>query len=260
MPFLEYKNKKFYYEVHGQGEPLLYLHGWNGNIAGFKKNLVPYLNQNFQCIAFDLPGFGQSQPYDLSFDDLTQSVQALLDHLKIQSVHLIGFCMGGTIALDYAIRFQDRVKKIILVETYADFPWFLSLLIPGWIGHRLFRFFLTNPLGIRCTKHYLLLRDQIYRDDFFEAFQKADPNVSLYYIRMLWDYAKRDHYQRMRELTRETLLVMGKDTKKHIKESIQKLNQHIRGSMIEALDRAGHFPIEENSRDLIEKIRDFVKQ
>ena len=77
---------------------------------------------------------------------------------------------------------------------------------------------------------------------------------------MLWDYAKRDHSCRMRELTRETLLVMGNQTSKRIKESIHKLNQYIRGSMIEALDHAGHFPLEENSRDLIEKIRSFVEK
>lgn len=258
MPFLEHKNRKFYYEVHGEGEPLLYLHGWNGNISGFRKNLVPDLTKNFQCIAFDLPGFGQSQSRDLSFDDLADSVQALLDHLKLKSVNLIGFCMGGTIALDYAMRFQSRVKKIILVETYADFPWFLSLLLPRRIGHWLFHFFLLNPIGVKMTKRYLLLRDKVYRDDFFEAFQKSDPEVSLQYIRMLWDYAKRDHSQRMREITCETMLVMGKQTSKRIKESIHKLNHHIRGSMIEALDKTGHFPLEENSRDLIEKIRSFI--
>lgn len=259
MPFFEHKNRKFYYEVHGEGEPLLYLHGWNGNMTGFKKNLIPGL-KNYQCIAFDLPGFGRSQSQDLSLEDIMESIHALLDHLKVKSVNLMGFCMGGTLALDYALRFQDRVKKIILVETYADFPWFLTLLLPKCIGYLLFRFFLTNPLGIWMTKRYLLLRDTVYRDDFFEAFQKADPKVSLHYIRMLWTYAKRDHFQRMKDLTIETLLVLGKDTKKHMKESARKLNQHIRHSMIEALDEAGHFPLEENSRDLILKIREFVEK
>ena len=69
MPFFEHKNRQFYYEVHGEGEPLLYLHGWNGNISGFKKNLVPGL-QNYQCIAFDLPGFGRSQSQNLAFEDV----------------------------------------------------------------------------------------------------------------------------------------------------------------------------------------------
>ncbi len=260
MPYFDHKNKQFYYEIHGQGEPLLYLHGWNGNISGFTKNMVPDLTKHFQCIAFDLPGFGRSQYVDLTFDEVTENLQAFLDHLRLKSVNLLGFCMGGTIALDYTLRFQDRVKKLILIETYADFPWFLSLLLPQRLGHGLFHFFLMNPAGVAMTKRYLLLRDKVYRDDFFETFQKADPEVSLKYIRMLWDYAKRDHYQRMKTLTKETLLVMGKDTKQHIKESIQKLNQHIRGSMIEALDQAGHFPLEENSRALIEKIRTFVER
>ena len=259
MPYFEHKNRQFYYEVHGQGEPLLYIHGWNGNMSGFKENLVPDLTENFQCISFDLPGFGQSQSIDLTFDELAENLHAFLDHLKVKSVNVVGFCMGGTIALDYALRFQDRVKKLILVETYADFPWFLSLLLPRWIGHRLLHFFLLNPAGVWMTKRYLLIRDRVYRDDFFEAFQKADPEVSLQYIRMLWDYAKRDHCQRMKDFTKETLLVMGINTKKHVKESVQRLNQNIRGSMIEALDHAGHFPLEENSRALIEKIRKFVQ-
>ena len=48
MPFFEHKNRKFYYEIHGQGESLLYFHGWNGNISGFEKNLVPDLTKNFR--------------------------------------------------------------------------------------------------------------------------------------------------------------------------------------------------------------------
>ncbi len=260
MPYFRLGNSDCYYEVHGEGEPLLYLHGWNGNMGGFRENLVPDLAKGFQCIAVDLPGFGKSQPAELSFDNLSQGVDSLLDHLKIKSVTLLGFCMGGVIALDYAMRQQRRVNKLVLIETYADFPWFLAPLLSKKYGHRIFEFALRHPLGVFLVKKYLLMRDTLYRDDFFKTFQLANPKISLEYIRMLWRYAQEDHFERMRQMNLKTLLLFGQETHQGVKRSIAKIQRHIRGSRIEALDNAGHFPIEENGARVLEKLRQFLSQ
>ncbi len=260
MPYFQLQNSQCYYEVHGSGEPILYLHGWNGNMSGFQQNLMPYLKDQYQCITVDFPGFGRSEAADLSFEELSEGIEKLLDQLRIQAVTLLGFCMGGVVALDYALRCQDRVKKLILVETYADFPVFLLPLLSNRFGKRLFEFAVNHPLGIRLVKRYLLLRDFLYREDFFKAFQTVDPKASLKYVHMFWEYAKKaDHYERMKELDLKTLLIMGKETNGFVKRSICRIQKTLPDSRLEILESAGHFPIEENSLQLAHSLKQFLR-
>ncbi len=260
MPYFPLQDSQCYYEIHGVGEPILYLHGWNGNMSGFKQNLMPYLKDRYQCITVDFPGFGRSEPADPSFEALSDGIEKLLDQLRIQTVTLLGFCMGGVVALDYALRRQERIKKLILVETYADFPIFLMPLLSNRFGRKLFEFGVNHPLGIRLVKRYLLLRDFLYREDFFKAFQTVDPKASLKYVRMFWEYARKsDHYARMKDLDLKTLLIMGEQTNGFVKRSILRIQKILPDSRLEVLQSAGHFPIEENSLGLAQSLKQFLE-
>lgn len=260
MPYFQLNNSQCYYEVNGCGEPILYLHGWNGNMSGFQQNLMPHLQDRYQCITVDFPGFGRSEAAEVSFDDLSDGIEKLLDHLRIQAVTLLGFCMGGVVALDYAMRRQNRIKKLILVETYADFPVFLLPLLSNRFGRRMFEFGVNHPIGIRLVKRYLLLRDFLYREDFFKTFQTVDPKTSLKYVRMFWDYARKvDHYERMKDLDLKTLLIMGEQTNGFVKRSICRIQKILPDSRLEILEASGHFPIEENSLQLAQSLKQFLE-
>ena len=174
MPHISFQNSKIYYEVHGKGEPLLYIHGWNGCMDSFKFNLLDRLKKKYQIILFDLPGYGDSQEIKLSFEILCKLVTKLLDALKIEKVNLLGFCMGAIVSLDYTIRNQERVKKLILIETYIDFPFIIWPLVLRGINKPLIRFFRFNKLGISLTKNHLFMKNKKYRTEFFELFQKAE--------------------------------------------------------------------------------------
>jgi alpha-beta hydrolase superfamily lysophospholipase len=89
-----------YYEVHGAGEPLILLHGGLGATEMFAA-VLPLLSKTRRVIAVDLQGHGRTAGVDrpLSFDALTDDVAALMKHLGIGKADVMGYSLGGGVAL-----------------------------------------------------------------------------------------------------------------------------------------------------------------
>lgn len=102
----------------GSGEPLVLLHGIGASAGDFAANL-DYLSQHFHVYAPDIPGFGQTPPpadyYPTSIDKLEAFLFAFLDRLGLQKVKLIGWSLGGAIALAALLRAPDRFSRVMVV-------------------------------------------------------------------------------------------------------------------------------------------------
>jgi pimeloyl-ACP methyl ester carboxylesterase len=111
--YLATRGVRLYYEVYGKGEPLLLLHGNGGSIASMA-NQIPFFSQHYQVIAIDTRSHGRStDPSDsLSFEQIVDDFNALLDSLHLDSAYVIGWSDGGIDALLLAIRHPDKVKKM----------------------------------------------------------------------------------------------------------------------------------------------------
>lgn len=116
--WLEVQGTRLYYEVHGQGEPLLLLHGGLGFIETWQKQ-IPALARHYQIIALDNRNHGRSTDdgQHLSYAQMAQDALALLDALKIKKVHVLGWSDGGSIALEMALQAPERVHSLLLVAT-----------------------------------------------------------------------------------------------------------------------------------------------
>lgn len=114
--YIEVDHVKWYYEIHGEGFPLLYLHGALDSIEHFRKN-IPVLAEHFKVIAVDRRGHGRS--YDnlkpFLYSVLGEEVKLFLDNMKIDSAHVIGFSDGGNIGLYLASRYPQKIKKLIAI-------------------------------------------------------------------------------------------------------------------------------------------------
>ncbi len=119
MAFVALSNSSFHYIVAGQPNhpPLLILHGFLGSHQDFL-HLLPTLSQHFYCIVPDLPGHGQTQAdcygFEYRFEAIAQSLIQFLDALSISQTHLLGYSMGGRLALYLACHFPDRFTRIAL--------------------------------------------------------------------------------------------------------------------------------------------------
>jgi 2-succinyl-6-hydroxy-2,4-cyclohexadiene-1-carboxylate synthase len=112
------------YAVHqaGTGAPVLILHGFTGDGASFIGNL-PHLTDDYQLIAPDLLGHGMtespSDPARYTIENAVADLASLLDDLKITSCPVLGYSMGGRLALAFAIFHPERVSKLILESSSA---------------------------------------------------------------------------------------------------------------------------------------------
>ena len=109
---------KLYYEIHGSGKPLVLLHGGLGAIEMFGPNLQA-LAKGRQVIGVDLQGHGRTADIDrpLSVLYMADDVAALIKHLGITRTDVMGYSLGGGVALQVAIRHPEVVNKLVVVST-----------------------------------------------------------------------------------------------------------------------------------------------
>ena len=109
---------KMYYEVHGSGEPVVLLHGAFMTIPNNWTGWIGELSKTRKVIAVELQGHGRTADIkrDLSAENLADDVAALLDYLKIPSADIIGYSMGGGVAMQCAIRHPEKVRKVVIIS------------------------------------------------------------------------------------------------------------------------------------------------
>lgn len=100
------------------GDPIVWIHGLSGSWENWLENLPVFAEAGFRCIAFDLPGFGESpMPADkITITGYATLVDELLEELGISAACIVGNSMGGFIAAELAIRFPERVERLVLVS------------------------------------------------------------------------------------------------------------------------------------------------
>jgi len=111
--YLDTRGFKLYYEVYGQGAPLVFLHGNGGSINNFSFQ-IPYFAKDYKVIAIDTRAHGQSVDSgdSLTFEQIVDDFNALLDSMHLDSCYVVGWSDGGIDALLLAIRHPDKVKKM----------------------------------------------------------------------------------------------------------------------------------------------------
>lgn len=121
---------ELYYEIHGEGKPLIVLHGGLGSTSMFAPT-IPSLSQTRQIIAVDLQGHGYTADIDrpLSYEAMADDIAGLILMLGFTQVDIMGYSLGGGVALQTAIRHPELVRKLILVSTpFKRDGWFPEVL------------------------------------------------------------------------------------------------------------------------------------
>jgi pimeloyl-ACP methyl ester carboxylesterase len=110
---------KVYYEVYGEGKPLILLHGAFYTIAMNWGELIPELSKTRKVIAIEMQGHGHSPFSDRKLDiaTLASDVAGVMDYLKIDSADVAGFSMGGSIAYQFAVKYPNRLRKLVIISS-----------------------------------------------------------------------------------------------------------------------------------------------
>lgn len=136
-----------YYEVHGTGRPLVLLHGGLGTVEMLLGPLLPPLVASRQLIAVELQAHGHTADIDrpLSFAAMADDIAALIQHLGLETADVLGYSLGGGVALQTAIRHPAVVRTLVLLSTpYQRAGWYPEVLAgmavmtaeaaPAWVG------------------------------------------------------------------------------------------------------------------------------
>jgi pimeloyl-ACP methyl ester carboxylesterase len=135
---------KVYYEVYGEGKPLVLLHGAFYTIEMNWAQLIPELSKTRKVIAIEFQGHGHTPFSDRKLDitTLASDVEGVMNFLKVDSADVAGYSMGGSIAYQLAVKSPKRVRKLVIISsTYKTSGW-LPVVNNGFKGFK--PEFLTN--------------------------------------------------------------------------------------------------------------------
>ncbi len=121
---------ELYYEIHGTGQPLILLHGGLGAIEMFGE-VLPMLAEGRQVIGVDLQAHGRTADIDrpLTFEAMADDIAGLITFLGFEKADVMGYSLGGGVALQTAIRYPELVHKLVLVSTpYQFHGWYPEVL------------------------------------------------------------------------------------------------------------------------------------
>ncbi len=175
MPRVRVNGISIYYEVFGSGKPLIFIPGFSTDITRYSW-IIGRLSKRRKVIAIDNRGSGRTDKPDTAYtvDTMADDVSALMKKLVAGGADVLGFSMGGSIAIDLAIRHPGQVKRMVLISTLAES-------IPESLPLRFIRMLLRIPIigriGTRHSQPYYSSVRQL------EALKKFDATKNLYKIR-----------------------------------------------------------------------------
>ena len=121
---------ELYFETYGTGDPLIVLHGGLCS-TGIIADVLPHFSAGRQVIAVDLQAHGRTADIDrpLSLEAMGDDIAALIQHLKLEQADIMGYSMGGMVALQTAIRHPDLVRKLVVISIpFKRNGWFAQVL------------------------------------------------------------------------------------------------------------------------------------
>jgi pimeloyl-ACP methyl ester carboxylesterase len=117
---------KLYYEVYGEGKPIVLLHGAFMTIPLNWTHIIPLFAKDRKVIVAEMQGHGRTRDIsrDFSYESMADDVSGLLRHLKVDSADILGYSMGGGVAFQMAVRHPEQVRRLVVLSgTYKHDGW-----------------------------------------------------------------------------------------------------------------------------------------
>jgi pimeloyl-ACP methyl ester carboxylesterase len=249
-----------HYEVYGRGRPVILLHGWLGS-WGLWQETMGYLGKYYRTYALDFWGFGESgkKRETYAIQDFVSLVDQFMDQLGIANAPLVGHSMGGTVSLSVAIKYPERVLKVVVVGSPiagSSLAWPLK-----WAGYRPIAFMLFNMMGLFRTS-MRIASPFICRDPRFPDMMDRDLSRTTIESFLL-SIASLRRTDLRRDLNKVNIPVMGMyGDNDNIVHPMQwkPLKVGVEHSYTERFPKAGHFIMLDEPQPFINKLKSFLDE
>jgi 3-oxoadipate enol-lactonase len=188
---------QLYYELHGdEGKPvILFLHGLGSSTKDWEAQIA-YFAQDYRVLVADMRGHGQSDKPRGAYTmhQFASDVIALLDELKIDSVHIIGLSMGGMIAFQLAVDHPERLRSMTIVNSSpAVVPHTFQDRVSVWTRFWIVRYMGMRKIGETLAPRLFVDPDQEnLRQSFVERWAANDPRAYLDALRAIVGWSVED--------------------------------------------------------------------
>jgi pimeloyl-ACP methyl ester carboxylesterase len=268
MPRLQLDSAEIYYEVHGEGQPIVFLSETACDGEVWKIYQVPEFSRDHRVIIHDYRGTGQSAKPSIDYTTkmFCEDVAALMEHLNAEAAIVVGHSMGGRVAQLLALDHPQKVKKLVLASTGAHYPQ-------------------TKGLPLKICKEMIEWGYEKYERDhsilvgFTDEFARKYPErVEHYlkvrmqnlcpvefYLRHLLARQSHDTSGRLKDIGQPTLILVGEDDRNMTSEinhrmSSEILAKGIPNSELVVLPNERHSYFFANPDAAHKIIRDFIKE
>ncbi|MCB2194118.1 MAG: alpha/beta hydrolase [Deltaproteobacteria bacterium] len=262
MPFLELNGYSLYYEVHGEGFPLVLIRGLGSNMEHWYEQ-IPVLSRHYQVIAFNNRGIGTSTAPVLpwSIKDMAGDVAALIDGVAGGRAHVLGISMGGMIAQELALSWPDKVASLVLTATHCGGP---HKVLPTQETMDLFNQVVTGTTlaeQLEGRKALFSLETLDNRPDVLQRYTQVaaayepPPEVMRGQWQAIQEY---DTYERLPNISAPTLVLAGADDRLVPQGNADILAQRIPGAKLAVIPQAGHQLVIEQPQATNAAVLDFL--
>ena len=262
MPSTIVNGVDLYYECHGKGKPLMLIAGLASD-SQIWQPIVEELSQHYLVILPDNRGVGRTKPQDIatSIRHIANDCIALIGYLGLSSVTLVGHSMGGFVALDYAIRYPERVSKLILAGTSAFNSDRNNALLHDWVSYRrsgmdLERWF-RNVFYWMFSKRFFENKETL-NDAVRFKIEYPYPQSDIAFEKQVKAIKEFNCQQRLPSIKPKTLIVCGKEDLLFPPEESIKVLQVIPRTSVSLIEDAAHSIHMENPKAFTECVLHFL--
>ncbi len=258
MPHNFDTNQNYHSFIDNSTEPLVFIHGvglshkmWDSQIA---------LLNNYSTITYDLLGHGKT-PYnkeEITLNDFSNQLDYLLKFLKIDKINLVGFSLGSLIALDFASKFQDKLKSLTLIgTTYKRTEEQRALVIERFEQAKLNKPISKQALKRWFTDKYLDNHPETY-DQFIEILTKDDDD-HLNFLKAYKLFANhQDDIDIIKNIKTKTLIMTGSGDTGSTVQMSKSLSDDLTNSSFIEINNGKHLCSIECADDVNINLKNFI--
>ena len=242
MPYVPTRDIITYYEEAGRGEPLVLIRGLGSDLQAWALQ-VPALAKHFRVITYDNRGAGRTsapdKPYTIA--GMADDLAALLDELSLAKASVLGYSMGGMVAQEFALKYPNKLEKLILLGTSAGLDGYSKVVVQNMINVR--RSNMSREQIARSQAPFIYSADLLGDSDRFErAIQATVDNPygqqDHAFIRQAQAILAFDASARVSGIKAATLVVTNSEDILVPPRNGEALNRAIGGSKLVSLDGA----------------------
>ncbi len=248
-----------HYESIGRGQPLILLHGWINSWDVWRDSMIALASQNkFRVYALDFWGFGDSAKganNSFQVSSYVEMVNQFMDTLGIRNSPIFGHSMGGTVALQFALTYPERIQKVAVVGSPIageSLNFFLKISGYGWIAELVWRYpFLRDiVMKVLLAKDSKEVRNMISRD-----VQRTNMES---FFRSIDDLRRTDLRAQISELKIPTLGIYGVKDNIVSPKNAQFLLNKVERSKVALMENSRHFPMTDEPEKFLQVLNDFL--